>query len=242
MRATSVILICCCQIHVFGQREGARQLPASYSLNDKLVDLKGEPLLTGNSVSADGTPFYSAEWHTASVLLGNGKKLAPVLIRINLEKDEIHFLNQAANGVERIAGKGIVREVAFLEQSRRDSTRFRSGFDPYDGNDLLTFYHVLSTGKMTLLKRTKKILIEEKAFNSATITRRFDTDNSYYVFNGRELQKLKRNKSSLVTLFQDEHKKIEDYLSHKKPALRFDGDLKALFDFLQFLVVSRLPA
>jgi len=208
----------------FGQRESATQLRSSYSLNDKLTDLKGEPLLAGNAVYEDGSPFYLNEWTVGSLILASKKKYVGVFVKLNLQTDKVHYQYQETKA-ERVAGDGIIREVKFKDPSRLDTVRFRCNFPAVDKYDLKTFYQVLSDGNVVLLKQIKRIFIEEKAFNSATITRRFDTQNSYYVFRGETMTRLKRSKSGILDVLGDQKELVEKFISNNRLTTKSDDDL-----------------
>jgi hypothetical protein len=218
----------------FSQRESATQLRSSYSLNDKLTDLKGEPLLTGNAVYEDGFPFYLNEWAVGNLILASKKKYAGVFVKLNLQTDKVHYQYQETMA-ERVAGDGIVREVELKDPGRLDTVRFRCYFPPIDKYDLKTFYQVLADGKVILLKQIKKIFIEEKAFNSATITRRFDTQNSYYVFKDEKMDRLKRSKSGLLDILSDQKELVEKFISNNKLTVKSDDDLAKIVAYYNSL-------
>lgn len=216
------------------QRESMTQLRPSYSLNDKLTDLKGEPLLTGNAVYEDGTPFFINEWLVGNLISENKRKFAGVFVKLNLQTDRVNYQYQETKA-ERVAGEGVVREIEFKDPSRLDTVRFRCHFPPIDKHDLKTFYQVLADGKVTLLKQIKKIFIEEKAFNSATITRRFDTQNSYYIFKDEKMALLKRTKSGLLNVLSDQKELIEKFISNNKLTIKSDNDLAKIFAYYNSL-------
>jgi hypothetical protein len=210
-------------------------LGSSYSLNDRLTDLKGEPLLTGNAVYEDGYPFYLNEWAAGNLILASKKKYAGVFVKLNLQTDKVHYQYQETMA-ERVAGDGIVREVELKDPSRLDTVRFRCHFPPIDKHDLKTFYQVLADGKVILLKQIKKIFIEEKAFNSATITRRFDTQSSYYVFRDEKMARLKRSKSGILDVLSDQKDLVEKFISNNKLTIKSDDDLAKVFTYYNSLL------
>lgn len=231
---TSIFLTACLvSIHVvssIAQQAGT----TSYSLNSMLTDLKGEPLTAGNDVSIEGSPFYNTEWVTGMVTLNNQKRFDGVQLKVNLHSDNIHYFIPEIRS-ERVAASGMVSEVEFNEPVTNARVRFRCGFPVIGNNDLKTFYQVLASGKATVLKQIKKTLIEEKAFNSATITRRFDTEKNYYVFSGNAMTKLKRTKSDIVALLGDQKSKIEEFIAANKLNTKSDEDLVRIFDYYNSL-------
>lgn len=195
-----------------------------------IADLKGEPLFTGNGVNVAGTPFYHQDWVIGDIILNNGKKYDRVNLRINLETDRIHYL-VGPSKVENVASSGVVLGVSFIDPNTKAATKFQCGFPEIDNNDLITYYQLLSEGKITLLKQMKKILIEEKPFNSASINRRYDTDKGYYAFVNNSMTKIKRSKSGLIELMADQEEKVKNFISANKLVLKEDADLAKVFDY-----------
>ena len=207
---------------------------SNYSLNSMLTDLKGEPLLAGNEVSVEGSPFYSSDWSRGSITLASGKKFVNVMVRLNLHSDRVHYLIEDTN-TERVASISTITEVEFTDSETNRLVRFRCGYPVAGKNDLKTFYKVLADGKATLLKQDKRILIEEKPFNSATITRRFDIDRDYFVLINNSMVPLKRTKAGLAEIFSDRQAEIEKYISENKIRLKEDEDLAKVVNYYNSL-------
>lgn len=218
----------------FCQRESMTQLRPSYSLNDKLTDLKGEPLLAGNAVYEDGSPFFINEWVAGNLILANKKKYLGVLVKINLQTDRVHYQYQETKA-ERVAGEGIIHEIEFKDPTQLDTIRFRCQYPPIDKHDAKTFYQVLADGKIQLLKQIRKIFIEEKAFNSATVTRRYDTDKNYYSFKDEKIIRLKRTKQNVLETLADQKEAVEKFISNNRLSIKSDQDLVKIFSFYNAL-------
>lgn len=207
---------------------------SNYSLNSMLTDLKGEPLLAGNDVSVDGSPFYSSNWNRGSITLASGKKFVNVMVKVNLHSDRVHYLIEDTN-TERVASISTIKEVEFVDNETNRLVRFRCGYPVAAKNDVKTFYKVLAEGKATLLKQDKRILIEEKPFNSATITRRFDIDRDFFVFINDSMVPLKRTKSGLAEIFSDHQAEVEKYIAENKIRLKEDDDLAKVVSYYNSL-------
>jgi hypothetical protein len=104
-----------------------------------------------------------------------------------------------------------------------------------DKHYVKTFYQVLADGKVVLLKQMKRISIEEKAFNSATITRRFDTEKAYYVFKDEKMMRLKRSKSGLLGVLGDRTDSIEQFISNNSFTIKSDDDLAKIVTYYNSL-------
>lgn len=214
----------------FCQRESAGPSFIYPNANGILTDLKGEPIKDGSTIVEDGSPFFNPEWTSGNLLLSNKRNYVGVLVKINLQTDRVHYQYQETKA-ERVAGEGIVHEIEIKDPTQLDTIRFRCQYPPVDKHDTKTFYQVLVDGKIQLLKQIKKIFIEEKAFNSATVTRRFDTDKSYYSFKDEKMVRLKRTKQSVLEALADQKEAVEKFISNNKLSIKSDQDLVKIFSF-----------
>lgn len=214
----------------FCQRTPVGPAFISPNVNGVLTDLKGEPIKGGSTIAEDGSPFFNPEWTPGNLLLSNKKRYVGVLVKINLQTDRVHYQYQETKA-ERVAGEGIVHEIEIKDPTQLDTIRFRCQYPSIDKHDAKTFYQVLTNGKIQLLKQIKKIFIEEKAFNSATVTRRFDTDKSYYSFKDGKMIRLKRTKQSVLETLADQKDAVEKFISNNKLSIKSDQDLVKIFSF-----------
>ncbi|MFM7430813.1 MAG: hypothetical protein ACKO1F_13045 [Flammeovirgaceae bacterium] len=216
------------------QRESTGPSFTYPSVNGILTDLKGEPIKEGSTIVEDGSPFFNPEWTVGDLLLSNGTRYVGVFVKINLYSDRIHYQSRETKA-ESVAGEGIVHEIELKDPTKLDPIRFRCQYPSIDKHDTKTFYQVLTDGKVQLLKQIKKIFIEEKAFNSATVTRRFDTDKSYYYFKDGKMVRLKRTKQSVLEALADQKGAVEEFMSSNKLSIRSDQDLVKIFSFYNSL-------
>lgn len=218
----------------FCQRDPVSPSFISPNANGVLTDLKGEPIKDGSTIVEDGSPFFNPEWTSGNLLLSNRRRYVGVLVKINLQTDRVHYQYQETKA-ERVAGEGIVHEIEIKDPTQLDTIRFRCQYPPVDKHDAKTFYQVLVDGKIQLLKQIKKIFIEEKAFNSATVTRRFDTDKSYYFFRDEKIVRLKRTKQSVLETLADQKEAVEKFISNNRLSIKSDQDLVKIFSFYNSL-------
>lgn len=198
-----------------------------------LTDLKGEPLLAGNEVHADGSPFYHPTWTVGTVKLVNNKELVGIPIKLNLHNDQVHYWLEETKS-ERVAGAGLVKEITFTDPQSGVPVTFRCGFPAIAPHDGRTFYQVLEEGEATLLRQVKQILIEEKPFNSATIHRRYDTQKGYFIWVDNRMNKIKRTKSGILDVLSNKRNALNDFL-HTNVNLKSDADLSKVVAFYNSL-------
>ncbi len=207
------------------------QNPASTSVNSILTDLKGSPIPVGSAINVDGTPFFNEAWSRGTVILFNGTKYENVILRLNLHTDEVHYQTGPLKS-EMIAAKGSVKEVQLNDPERpQDIKIFRSGFPVIEKNDLMNFYNVLADGKVVLLKQTKKVITEDKPFNSATLIRKYEYQKAYFIFKDNSIIKIKKSNDGIITLLTDQREAVKTYISSNKLNCKSDDDLVKVINY-----------
>ncbi len=99
----------------------------------------------------DGSPYFDERWGKAIVLLQNGQVVKTAKLRIDLYRNEVHYVDSL--GLELIAISGVVKKIFLLD--RKDSTKIATVFQQIigvDGNNATAFVQVLNTGNTALLK------------------------------------------------------------------------------------------
>lgn len=106
--------------------------------------------------------------------------------------------------------------------NRGDSVLFSTGFLPDKDN----FYQVLVSGDTWLLKRVKKVLMDEKQYGSAKTFRNVIPSAKYFVYQSDQLQDVKLNKKSITTTLLDEKQgEIKQFVNDRQLKLNEEGDL-----------------
>ena len=95
-----------------------------------LADLEGRSLLKKYDPEITGSPFINADWVSAKLTLSRGKEIGPLPIKLNIETNELYFLDSM--GKEMIATDGLVKKVDCINYYTKDSSRyiFKSGYPP----------------------------------------------------------------------------------------------------------------
>lgn len=176
-----------------------------------------------------GSELYNTEWWNAEVLLTNGARYN-LPVKYNLYVDELFFKsdNQTMSFVVP------VREFVFKESSSATAF-FRNGYPANDGFSDKTFYQVLVDGKVQLLKKLSKQVMETKDFNSSIVKKRFTDLSKVYSFRDNQFYQLKRDKSGILNVFSDRSNEIAKYISDNKINLKKDDELAKVFNYYNSL-------
>ena len=84
-----------------------------------LADLDGHSLLKKYDPEITGSPFIHDDWVSAKLTLSRGKEIGPLSIKLNIESNELYFLD--STGKEMIAADGLVKKVDCIDYYTKDS-------------------------------------------------------------------------------------------------------------------------
>jgi hypothetical protein len=190
--------------------------------NSTLTDIKGEPFLEKKFTDIDGHPFLNDSWQLADVLLISGLAYKNINVRLNIVNQQIHYLTKDSKN-EWVIGKGLIKSIEFPTGQTYEI------FYDEKGGQLIC--EPLVTGKCKLLRMDKKIVVEEKMFNSASVTKKFVSEINYYVFIKNRLEKIKKSKKDILELLSDRSIEMEKHIVSTKNKCKTQAELIALIEF-----------
>jgi hypothetical protein len=199
-----------------------------------VFDNNGKPFENPASDIA-GTPFLLEDWHLGSVTLQNNRRFDSVRLRLNLATQQIHFMDQ--NNQEIALFKGFVKAIRFYDilPGTNNPTEFQTGFPAIDQQDETNFYQVISKGKIFLLKFMHKIVSQEKNELSGEIKKEYVGYEDYYVYNGKEMQRVKKDKSAILSLLADQQAKVQSFIDTNHLRLKSVDEVKRVIDYYNSL-------
>lgn len=132
-------------------------------------DIAGQPFFPRQYADVNGSPYLFDDWITSKIVLRNGRSLDNVKTNFNLVTSELLYLDET--------GKAMAASPLVIQSIETNSHR---KFIPTPAKN--TFYEVISSqGKATLLKYERKVIMETKPFNSATIEKNFVSNVSHLI-------------------------------------------------------------
>lgn len=199
-----------------------------------IQDAKGEVVSEHNYVDVQGTAFLNSDWLIGSFTLVNNKLYKDVNLKYDVVQDKI-FLRGAKG--EQISMLDKVKDFTLNYPTEVEVVNryFRCGYSNIPGTRADSYFEVLADGKVQLLKRTSKIIQENKEYNSATITKSFYETIKYYLFNEGKATLIKKDKKSILTALNTKQPELETYIKDNKLNLKNDEDLAKLITYYNTL-------
>jgi hypothetical protein len=190
------------------------------------LDPKGKPFEQRNYIDIDGDPFVFNKWLPGRAITDKGHVYDNLKLKYNVYDDQLTFIyldtDEPLLFVEPIKSFVVFNPTALT---------FANGFPAIDKQTVQTYYQVLATGKGYLLKKYVKNMVETKAYNAATITKRFIDDIAYYIYRDGKITPLKRNKEAVLAATADKSTQIIEYLKTNNIGFKKDEDLSKLFNY-----------
>jgi hypothetical protein len=178
-----------------------------------ITDINGRPVFATLYTDVEGSPYLRDDYEPSSFKAVSGKKYEVARARYNAYQNELEYMQK---------DKPLVLSQELIEFTLRDGT-YRRGFMPIDDLTDKQFYNVLYDGtKVKLLKRVSVIIQKEKPYNSATETKRFVKNETYYLSNQGKMTRLKKDKKSLLEALSDKKDGLEAFIKEQK--LRFSNE------------------
>lgn len=197
-----------------------------------LEDLNGRSFLKKYDPDVLGSPFLNDEWQPAKLTFFKGNSVSPVLIKLNLESNELYFKD--SSGREMIALSGLVKKIELFNANNLDSSFqiFKAGCPPIDNQNQNYFYQVLVDGKVELLAKKSKQIETSKNILSGEINKQFSEPViTLYLYKDNEIKPLKPGKNYLLELLKDKEAAITEFINSNKINVKKIPDLVKLIRY-----------
>lgn len=191
------------------------------------------PLISTN-FTIDGSPFIPSRFYKATVYLKDGNFYENQLVKLYLPENLVLFLGK--NQKEMITNDPVFK-VMFTD-SEHDvlGMVFESDFPAIDKLTKKTFYQVLETGKVKLLKHILVDFMDQKGQPESYITRYYTQKNTYYLSTNKGTPiRLEKGKENIIKLLADKQSQISKYIADNKLKCKSEDDWKLVVDYYNSL-------
>ena len=196
-----------------------------------LQDVQGRPIMEISYTDIKGTPFLFDDWVSGIVILGNGETFNNVPLKYNVFDEKLYFKNPKNN--ELLEFVQPVKSFKFNEL--KGAGVFSKGFPAIDRFNSETFYDVLFDGKVKLLNKKYKTVLEVRPYNSATVEKSFVDRNDYYIVKGNKIERIKNSRKDFLDIFSDKSAQIDAFIKKEKINFKNNDDLVKVFNYFESL-------
>ena len=190
-----------------------------------LADASGKPLNLRVEYNVQGTPFFPADYSLANLFMQNGKAYRGIKVKFNLNDNTLLYIT--SDNQEMILTTP-VNKVVFTDTSLGGIVKdivFENGFTSVDEQNNLTYYQVLDSGKVMLLKHTRVDYQDKKEYGSATITREFSPNDFWYLrLPDGSMKKVEKGKEAILLLLPSHKAEMSKFIDANNLKCRKESD------------------
>lgn len=159
----------------------------------------GKPLTASRYENVTGTPYLIDAWLNGEVKLANGSIVKPKAIKYDVVDDKLLF--QQDGKTFEFFPKVAMFKLYAQNQTRTFLINDKSG----------QYFELLVDGDVKLLKKTKKVVLERKGYNSATIEKVIDENIKYFVLADDKQSEVKLDKKALAKALPNYKSQIDSF-------------------------------
>ncbi|MPR34187.1 hypothetical protein [Salmonirosea aquatica] len=191
-----------------------------------MQDINGRVVSEVTYTNVEGSPYLMEEANTGIVRMAKDDKVYDGLkLRYDAYKDEVEY--EKDGKLYRLGP-----EISSFSLATGDALyEFRRGFPAVGDQTENSFYRVLTDGNTKLLKRYEMKMREEKPYNSATVTKRFDLDEQLYVLKKGTLYPVKTgDRKGIMKLVSDEKNLMNYVIKEEQLNFKTEDDIAKLLE------------
>jgi len=200
-------------------------------------DYQGKAYVEQSYTDVLGEPYLISNWVDGKVEFA-GNKLINAKLKYDLVKDELLFQNPKDSSAMVFVNpvKGFSLGPFKIDESNLSPLIFTNGYPAVENQTQASFYQVIADGKVKLLKRYRKHIRTDQAFNSATVTKTFEMMGPfYYILTDNKIARFKPTQKTIVAALSDKTDAIQSFIKANKIDFKSDGDLAKLFTYYNSL-------
>jgi hypothetical protein len=191
----------------------------SYGQSLYLQDINGRPIMEKQYTHVEGSPYLFSDWTEGVVKLKSGTTYKEIPLKYDQAAEELLFSHK---------GQALTFVEPVVEFRFKDGPLFRSGYGK-------SFHEVLSDGGTKLIRRRVKQIMENKEYNSASVTKKFVEVENLYIVKGSELIKVRKDKKSVLSALGDKTAQLESYIKSQNLNLKTEAGIISLLEYYNTL-------
>lgn len=212
---------------------------AANSSNELLTDVLGRPVYLKVTYNMEGSPFYPTEYTKADIYIKSGKVYPSIATRFNMEENTL--LLKLDDGNELVVTTPVPR-IVFRDTGLNGQMLgvvFENGFPAADKQTTSTYYQVVDSGKIKLLRYYSVTYLDKKEYGQASITRIYDMKETWYMFlPDKTMHKLEKGKEAFLALIPDRKEDVRQYIDQKGYKCKKEEEWKDVLRYYNSLPVN----
>lgn len=201
------------------------------------TDINGRPIYLKSGYVIEGPAYHPQTYYLATIVMPGGKAYREVPVKFNLMENLLIYKTPV--GEELVLVAPAVR-VIFTDTSnyRKMSGKiFERGYGTLDQLGPNTWYEVLDTGEVQLLKHYRVYYTDQKQYNSPSTTRVFFEKEEYYIaLPDGSVKKLDKGPEAILSILPDQKVKLSSFIAKEELKCKKEGDWKKVVEYYNKLV------
>lgn len=199
-------------------------------------DVAGKNLRQRSVSDFVGSPLLSEQWSKGVIKFADNTTSNQEIKYDQLE-DVVLYKNDKE---ETLVAIDPIKEfsIFLIKDGKAQEKVFRSGFNAVNDNSDKAFYEIIADNNLKFLKRTIKIIVEEKEYNAGSATKKITDKTYYFVVKSNTPISVSKNEKSILTAIGDRNTELSTYIKTNKLNLKNDGDIIKLFAYYDELLIK----
>lgn len=197
--------------------------------NPLLTDVVGRPAFLKIEYNMEGSPFYPSEYTKADIYTKSGKVYPRIDAKFNLQDNSL--LLRLDDGYEMVVATPVPRLV-FADtgvSGHMLGIVFQNGYPAVDNQTTTTYYQVLDSGRISLLKSYSVTYMDKKEYGQASITRVYEQKETWYLYlPDKSMRKVEKGKDSFLAIFPDKKDQLRQYIDQNGYKCKKDDEWLAV--------------
>ncbi len=175
--------------------------------------------------NANGSPYIPEDFTNGSIQVSTTQKFEDLRLKFDAYAGKIAF---------EYKDETLEIPVPYAHVSIGNMI-FENGFPDIDGNEMRTYYQVLSSGKMNFLKHYRSLVKESSEFGKGMVRRFVMYENYYLAQKNGGIVKIAINKEDILKILAEKSTEIEGFITKNKLKIKKPEDVIKVVEFYNSL-------
>lgn len=200
------------------------------------TDINGRPLYLKVDYFIEGHPYHPDNYYLATIVMPGGKAYRDIPVKFNLMENLLIYRTPA--GEELVSTVPAVR-VIYTDSSgdaKMKDRIFERGYGTINDLSPNTWYEVLDTGEIQLLKHYKVDYTDQKQYNSPSITRvYFEKEDFFISLQDGTMKKLDKGVEEILAVLPDKKDRVRAFIAREDLKCKKETDWKKVIRYYNSL-------